>query len=134
MLLVLGFRVWNRQWTEPRSSCRADMCSHPQLPQRRRYQVSDQEESDAKDDTIISSVHMLKESKHIQDAVDQRLKKHTTRMKKVRSSHKGGGGGGLMGRFLFKSHGPTTIFCQVLPRIGYPMIVLVFSYYVACAT
>ena len=40
--------------------------------------VSDQEESDAEDDTIIPSSHMLKGSKQIQDAMDQRLKELTT--------------------------------------------------------
>ena len=40
--------------------------------------MSDQEESDAEDDTIIPSSHMLKGSKQIQDAVDQRLKELTT--------------------------------------------------------
>ena len=38
----------------------------------------DQEESDAEDDAITPSVHMLKGSKQIQDAEDQRLKKLTT--------------------------------------------------------
>ena len=39
--------------------------------------VSDQE-SDAEDDAIIPSAHMLKGSKQIQEAVDQRLKELTT--------------------------------------------------------
>ena len=39
--------------------------------------VSDQDESDAENDAIIPSVHMLKGSKQIQDAVDQRLKELT---------------------------------------------------------
>ena len=43
-----------------------------------RDMVSDQEESDAEDDAIISSAQMLKGSKQIQEAVDQRLKELTT--------------------------------------------------------
>ena len=44
--------------------------------------VSDREESDAEDDAIIPSAHMLKGSKQIQEAVDQRLKELTTLNKK----------------------------------------------------
>ena len=51
--------------------------------------VSDQE-SDAEDDAIIPSAHLLKGSKQIQDAVDQRLKELTKLNEKVHSSHKEG--------------------------------------------
>ena len=44
--------------------------------------VSDQEESDAEDDAIIPSAQMLKGSRHIQEAVDLRLKELTTLNKK----------------------------------------------------
>ena len=40
--------------------------------------ASEQEESDAEDDAIIPSAQMLKGSRHIQEAVDQRLKELTT--------------------------------------------------------
>ena len=40
--------------------------------------VSDQEDSDAENDAIIPSAHMLKRSKQIQEAVDQRLKELIT--------------------------------------------------------
>ena len=40
--------------------------------------ASKQEESDIEDDAIISSAQMLKGSRHIQEAVDERLKELTT--------------------------------------------------------
>ena len=55
--------------------------------------VSDQEESDAEDDAIIPSAHMLKGSKQIQEAVDPKVEgiDHTERKRYIQVTNRGPG-------------------------------------------
>ena len=51
--------------------------------------MSDQEESDAEDDSIIPNTQMSKGSRHTQEAVDQRLSNHHPEQKRYVQVTKG---------------------------------------------